>query len=120
MTDEEKESIEQLKSWREYIIKHKEDVNKANDIEFYLRTAINLIQKQDTEINKLNKVIDRMTDIFLKTYRDWEVNRHIFQNHICSKLKKPESEEEDCYTDIWDEESCKQCIKEYFMKEVCK
>lgn len=63
MTEAEKESIEQLKSWREYIIKHKETVNKANDIEFYLRTAINLIQKQDTEINKLNNVIDKIKDI---------------------------------------------------------
>ena len=60
MTYEEKESIEQLKSWREYIIKHKETVNKANDIEFYLRTVLNLIQKQDTEINKLKQENERL------------------------------------------------------------
>ena len=61
MTDEEKEAIEQLRSWREYIIKHKEDVNKANDIEFYLRTVINLIEKQQKEIEERirNKFISK-------------------------------------------------------------
>ena len=55
LSDEEKQALEQLRSWREYIIKHKEDVNKANDIEFYLRTAINLIEKQSKEIEELKR-----------------------------------------------------------------
>lgn len=40
MNEGEKEAIEQLKSWRDYIIKHKEKVNKANDLEFYIRTVL--------------------------------------------------------------------------------
>lgn len=59
MNKEEKEAIEQLKSWRDYIIKNKDKVNKANDIEFYLRTVLNLIQKQD-------KIIDKMAEHIYK------------------------------------------------------
>lgn len=54
MSEEEKQAIEQLKSWREYIINHRDSVNKANDIEFYLGTALNLIEKQQKQIKKLN------------------------------------------------------------------
>lgn len=75
------------------------------------------IAVKDTEINKLNNVIDRMAGTFLKTYRDWEVTRYIFDNHICKKIKNPQREEDDCYTDIYDDKACKDCIKEYFMKE---
>lgn len=58
MNEEEKDAIEQLKSWREYIINHKEKVNKANDIEFYIRTVLNLIEKLQEE----NKVFKRALD----------------------------------------------------------
>lgn len=57
MNEGEKEAIEQFKSWRDYIIKHKEKVNKANDLEFYIRTILNLItklQKQNETTIKLN------------------------------------------------------------------
>lgn len=56
MSEEEENAIEQLKSWREYIVNHRDSVNKANDIEFYLRTALNLIKKQKKEIEELNKL----------------------------------------------------------------
>lgn len=62
MNKEEKEAIEQLRSWRDYIIKNKDKVNKANDIEFYLRTVLNLIQKQEEEIKKLKENISNMYD----------------------------------------------------------
>ena len=55
LSEEEKESIEQLKSWRKYIIKNKEKVNKANNLEFYLRTVLNLITKLQKEIENLKK-----------------------------------------------------------------
>lgn len=61
MTEEEKEAIEQLKSWREFIINNKNKVNKANDIEFYLRTALNLIQKQQKTTEKKDKIINEMS-----------------------------------------------------------
>ena len=53
MTNEEKEAIEQLKSWREYIINNRDKVNKFNEIEFYLRTVLNLLERQSNKIKEL-------------------------------------------------------------------
>ena len=55
LSEGEKEAIEQFKSWREYIIKHKEKVNKASDIEFYIRIILNLITKLQKENAELQK-----------------------------------------------------------------
>ncbi|MCI8999668.1 MAG: hypothetical protein HFJ26_01725 [Clostridia bacterium] len=57
MTEDEQETIEQLESWRRFIENNKEKVNKADEIEFYLRTALNLIQRQEREINSNTKRI---------------------------------------------------------------
>lgn len=66
-------------------------------------------QKQDTEINKLNNVIDRMAESLI----NYEIDED-----ICSKRKNSESEEDDCYLDVYyGSEVCKNCVKEYFMKE---
>ena len=55
MTEEEIEAIEQFKSWRDYIIKHIETTENATDLEFYIRTILNLItklQKRNEELQK--------------------------------------------------------------------
>lgn len=67
-------------------------------------TATNLIQKKDTEINKLNNVIDRMAEM---------INSHDIDEDICSQFGKTK----DCSLYINDEKACINCIKEYFMKE---
>lgn len=66
MIEEEKEAIEKLESWREFIINNKGKVNRANDIKFYLRTVLNLIQKQQEEIEQKDRQIDLMADTILK------------------------------------------------------
>ena len=122
MTDEEKKAIKiiqkEIKELEMEIKACEENIDVDEpELAFYIQqketkeTVLNLIQKQ-------GKVIDEMANIFLKTYRDWEVNRYIFQYHICSKLQNPKSEEKDCYADIWDEESCRECIKQYFYGKV--
>ena len=57
MSEKESEAIEQLKSWREYIIKNKEKANKANDLEFYIRTVLNLITKLQKENERYKKLL---------------------------------------------------------------
>ena len=55
MTEEEIEAIEQFKSWRDYIIKHIETTENATDLEFYIRTILNLItklQKRNEELKE--------------------------------------------------------------------
>lgn len=69
MTEEEIEAIEQFKSWRDYIIKHIETTENATDLEFYIRTILNLItklQKRNEELQKYdyrNIKIDKNNEI---------------------------------------------------------
>ena len=90
-SDEEEEAIEQLRSWRDYIIKNTDKVNKANDIEFYLRTALNLIQKQD-------KIIDKMAE------------------HLADVIKNDDNASLLPFSDSEDNLEAK--VKEYFKKVV--
>ena len=83
MTQEEKEAREILNNteWDGFMI-----------------TIKNLIQKQDTEINKLNNVIDRMAT-WIDDHEDPFEDCH--ENSIsCADI--------DC---------CKDCIKKYFMED---
>ena len=67
LTENEKEAIEQFKRWREYIIKHREETNQANDLEFYIRTVLNLItklQKENEELKSDNLEKERVLEIF--------------------------------------------------------
>ena len=133
MTEKEKEAIEQLKSWREFIIKNKEKVNKASDIEFYLRIALNLIQRQQEEIDNLkkqnthqskeikkavdytfelnkenekkDKIIDAMAEEIDKTTSEKYKIKHICEDGKCGY--------EECHEDDWNE-----CIKRYFEMKV--
>ena len=70
------------------------EVNEAIDI------ILNLIKNQDTEINKLNNVIDRMVE-------EYEYNARINVKDFCEEQIRKDK----CIQD------CKTCIKEYFMKE---
>lgn len=74
MTEEEKKAIEWIKAQKG----------------IYYKTVINLIQKQDTEINKLNRALDKMANTL-------DVNLSLsLENYRFGKKEK---------------------IKEYFMKE---
>lgn len=76
------------------------DELKKQAIEIVLKE----LEKQDTEINKLNNVIDRMAEEL--RYEVGMGQDSIFCNDICNHYK------ENCK-----EEKCRKCIKEYFMKE---
>ena len=100
MTEEEKNAIEKS----ELSLKIVKD-SKIKGRVFYdvsdLEVLLNLIQKQDTEINKLNNVIDRMAEVL----NDFDYDKQC----------------ENCRTDICsasvDGTEYTHCIKEYFMKE---
>lgn len=89
MTKKEEQALEQLRSWRDYIVKNKEKVNKANDIEFYLRTALNLIQTQQAEIEKLknyNKELLRKLKNRVKEVK--KLTRYSLYKNEFTKLNK--------------------------------
>ena len=112
MTEEEKEAIEIIDNLIA-IFKHSifetVEIYSPDNYRKALKNVKNLIQKQDKEINKLNNVIDRMAEM---------INSHDIDEDICSKRKNSANEEADCYLDAYyGNEVCKECIKEYFMKE---
>ncbi len=99
MTEEEKKAIKKLKEYALCKVDDKGFVEiSANGYKYII---LNLIQKQDTEINKLNNVIDRMAEVLN--------NQDIEYLDLCDNCK---NNNEDCHGDY-----CKERIKEYFMKE---
>lgn len=62
ISEEEKKAIEEIRNWRNYIVKNRKKVNRANDIEFHLRTVLNLIEKQQDIINRIEKYAKGVDD----------------------------------------------------------
>ena len=104
MTEEEKKAIERIDYIQDFIIENGQynaDVEEIN----YFSTLLNLIQKKDTEINKLNNIIDRMAEK-LYEFNNNETDKDCF-------IPRGYSDINDCVK----KNSCKDCIKQYFMKE---
>ena len=98
LSEEEKKAIKDLKEYLDW-----EELQGFSKLprDKHLETILNLIQKQDTEINKLNNVIDRMAEVL----NDFDYDKQC----------------ESCRTDICsasvDGTEYTHCIREYFMKE---
>lgn len=102
LSREEKESIQQLKSWREYIIKHKEEVNKANDLEFYLRTVLNLITKLQKENDILKNHVHYKK--CQKCGKEFRTKRN--DTKYCDECKKDSNKE--WYKNLTEEQKAKR------------
>ena len=99
MTNEQREAIETMQHWIEYEKKHKDEINKADELIHIQDTVLSLIKEQQEEIEKKDKQIDLMAEYISK--RDVEED-------ICMKNKtNPDWCNED-YT------NCQDCIKKYF------
>lgn len=97
MTKEEKKAIEKLK----WYFKN----SKSLDIAKQTYTVLNLIQKQQVEIEKKDKIIEELEDIFY----DYQLCEYEITDCTYRKCE-----------DIADDKEppCKQCIKQYFEKKV--
>lgn len=94
MTEEEKKAIELLKQEPDYSLSY---YYRENAIDIVLK----LLEKQESEINKLNNVIDKMAEI-LNNF-DYDKQCESCRTDICSASV--------------DGTEYIKCIKEYFMKE---
>lgn len=80
MTEEEKKAIEILKGISpDDLLNYWEGPEEPYNA---IQVVLNLIQKQDTEINKLNNAIQNIREEFLKY--DWENST---KEQICNQLK---------------------------------
>lgn len=95
MIEEEKQEYEELKSL----------LYTGQISQYGKRKLIDIIEKQDTEINKLNNVIDRMVEK-LYEFNNNEMDKDCF-------IPREYSDINDCVK----KNSCKDCIKDYFIKE---
>ena len=109
MTEEEKKALEFFKDIieefkccnSEYII----DKDDKYGILRYLKALLNLIQKQDTEIKKLNNVIDKLVEELRYDVGMGQLD--LFCYDTCENRPKRKCTDEECA----------KHIKEYFMKE---
>ena len=118
MTKEEKEAIEKLK-W------YFKD-SKSLDIAKQTDTVLNLIQKQQVEIEKSNqdnKKLDKQAQEYFETImlkdKIIEELEDIFYNYQLCEYEITDCTYRKC-EDIADDKEppCKQCIKQYFEKKV--
>lgn len=68
MTEEEKKAIETMQHWIDYEKQNKDKINKADELIKIQEIILNLIQKQQKEIEKKDKIIDEMAKNIL-TFR---------------------------------------------------
>lgn len=97
LSEDEKEAIEQFKSWREYIIKHRKETNQADDLEFYIRTVLNLINKlQEQNKNSINKDIirDKINERQFELQQEYKDFEDDIRLNTLQELYYYESEEE--------------------------
>ena len=138
LSEDEKEAIEQFKGWREYIIKHRKETNQANDLEFYIRTILNLITrfKKENEYWK-NRIEKGKKDVIgLKLYemgivcedlqeelKEKDKQIDLMAEHIVSSAIVDDTVcaiKCDCESDILEDcshEKMLNCTKEYFKRK---
>ena len=139
LSEDEKEAIEQFKGWREYIIKHRKETNQANDLEFYIRTILNIITrfKKENEYWK-NRIEKGKKDVIgLKLYemgivcedlqeelKEKDKQIDLMAEHIVSSAIVDDTVcaiKCDCESDISEDcshEKMLNCTKEYFERKV--
>ena len=100
MSEEEKEAIEFLKKrineWKKYTKRENETT--------YDDVVLNLIEKQQKEIEKKDKIIDLMAKY---------IEDELTVDEFCSK--------ENCYADNYEDGHCQKCLncmKQYFERKV--
>lgn len=124
MTKEEKKAIDEIRNWRNYIIKNKEKVNRANDIEFYLRTVLNLIEKQQKEIAELKEKYDKDTHTLqnqLDLANADRVEKDKIIDEMAPRVYLTKEEREEMKKDIYNNVNHKgfaDFVKRYFEKKV--
>lgn len=125
LSKEEKKAVDKIKKLVKYLRKYNENITIVpEDIKYFekildmIKTYIRMIDENIEEILEQYKVIYEMAGYINKAYNDKNQFYVDFEKNICEKTKNPKSEEKDCYADIWDEQSCRECIKQYFYRKV--
>ena len=107
LSEEEKKAIELQDSIS--ILENTDlDINNIYSIDLRtynlaVKTALNLIEKQQEQLQEKDKVIDIIAKYLVKN-SDLDTD-------ICSKRTT------DCYADMYEDNACEECVIEYFTKK---
>ena len=69
MTKEQEEAISTMKHWIDYEKENKDKINKADELIEIQETVLSMLQEQQEENKKKDKIIDLMTEIFYKRFK---------------------------------------------------
>lgn len=108
MSKEEKRAIEIYKQAIEDVSKNGAINMTIEEFIIYTPVLINLIQKQQKEIEKKDKIIDEMAKSI--------VHNNDIDYEICENVHEQEIECEGYSRET--NESCEKCVKQYFEKKV--
>lgn len=108
MTKEQEEAISTMQHWIDYEKRNKDKIQKADELINIQETVLSMLQEQQEENKKKDKIIDLMTEHI--------VSSAIVDDTVCA-IKC------DCETDI--EEDCTHekmlnCTKQYFKSKAEK
>ena len=80
MTNEQREVIETMQHWIEYEKKHKDEINKADELIHIQDTVLSLIKEQQEKMENKDKQIDLMAEIFYKRFKAELLLEYGFEN----------------------------------------
>lgn len=105
MSEEERKAIEFVKYYMRTYFFEEIAIQDDFDFEDSIKTALNLIEKQQKEIEKKDKIIDELEDIFYNYQLcEYEITDYTYRK--CEYIGDDETP------------PCKDCIKNYFENQV--
>lgn len=134
MTKEQEEAISTMKHWIDYEKENKDKINKADELIEIQETVLSMLQEQQEENKKKDKIIDEQLkeNVKLQTELNTENNRCMilanndkFKEQMIDLMAEWISERcfyKDDYSNSCEiiqdscnkEDDCKDCIKQYF------
>ena len=134
MTKEQEEAISTMKHWIDYEKENKDKINKADELIEIQETVLSMLQEQQEENKKKDKIIDEQLkeNVKLQTELNTENNRCMilanndkFKEQMIDLITEWISERcfyKDDYSNSCEiiqdsckkEDDCKDCIKQYF------
>ena len=102
MTKEQEEAISTMKHWIDYEKENKDKINKADELIEIQETVLSMLQEQQEENKKKDKIIDIMSEKLAKVYH--------YKPYKCT-LKEKNNIDCDKYKD------CVSCVKQYWERK---
>lgn len=102
MTKEQEEAISTMQHWIDYEKRNKDKIQKADELINIQDTVLSMLQEQQEENKKKDKIIDLISEKLAKTYH--------YKQKKCT-LKEKNNIDCDKYKD------CASCVRQYWERK---